>query len=802
MPHPSIFQRLRHAGTALGTLAGLAISCLAPVPGAAATAIAPVPAYAELPLPDNQSITTLPTGELGWLGQRPIEPAPKGLPTGCWAWELVMARWHPASGRTAQVPLKPGISGFVYSQLVLPTGLLALTQTGCQDGKERWRFVFLPHGGGPVLQADTSEAIDVFQTGLLALGDERAALVTREKDTRHIKVLTVQRSKGRLEIAAMPVLPVAYNRDFASAVAGQDQVMILGGSNSNYRGCSPCRAETHVLDLKTKAWRNGPPMLEARSELAASSLPDGSVLVTGGWTKAAEWGSGASRTAERWNPATNRFEALPPMPNGTARHRHLWWDAPWGRSLLVVPGLAGAVQSLDTRHWSWRTVGEWASGSEEGGCGFYPFVVDGNAYAWLINRSEGHYSSKSCGEQKYADLSLLRPPSGAAPSALAPPESTLVTYRHGAAFLPAAGKAPALVIGGSRHAGMNAFVISSAVEAIDREGRVSTLPSLLTARQDAKAFRAANGILVVGGNGPDSPYGGVRDPKPLKAEWLAPGGGTGWQEVDGKGPSPSAAVAQLRDGSLLVIEPSGELQQLTLTLRGTQPVFERRAWPALTRERRNGEGDGATNAMVIQELDDGRIVVAGGSVRSERIARYSAQVLEPGQPDEYIGIGDFLPWRRYEMFDPTTRRWARSAPSKAAGGRAIVMRSGRVIKAAPAPQPAQDSGPQRFVLEASDPTGAAWAPLAHKGSRLQINDRYILFTIEDELFASGEIAGLSTGGGPSGLEWLNPATGAWDLLWQAGPGENWRAHQGRIVRRTVVGANGQPKALLIPVGGL
>ena len=167
-----------------------------------------------------------------------------------------------------------------------------------------------------------------------------------------------------------------------------------------------------------------------------------------------------------------------------------------------------------------------------------------------------------------------------------------------------------------------------------------------------------------------------------------------------------------------------------------------------------------------------------------------------------MGIGDFLPWRRYEIFDPATQRWARSAPAKTAGGRAIVMRSGRVIKAAPAPQAAQDAGPQRYVLEASDPAGAAWAPLAQKGSRLQINDHYALFTIEDELFASGEIAGLGTGGGPSGLEWLNPATGAWDLLWQAGPGENWRAHQGRIVRRTVVGANGQPKALLIPVGGL
>ena len=126
MPHPSIFQRLRHAGTALGTLAGLAISCLAPVPGTAATAIAPVPAYAELPLPDNQSITTLPTGELGWLGQRPIEPAPKGL----------------------------------------PTGLLALTQTGCQDGKERWRrTVTRPgYGGGrPVpIGLPSSEFIAMF----------------------------------------------------------------------------------------------------------------------------------------------------------------------------------------------------------------------------------------------------------------------------------------------------------------------------------------------------------------------------------------------------------------------------------------------------------------------------------------------------------------------------------------------------------------------------------------------------------------------------------------------------------------
>ncbi len=804
MHKTSFLSPIVRSGRGLGVLAWMATCGLVPLPAAAASTIPPVPAYAELPLPDNQSIGFSPTGELSWLGQRPVQPAPKNLPTGCWAWELVTARWHPASGRTGQEPLKPSTSGYVYNQLVLPTGLLALTRTGCQDGNERWRFVFLPRGGGPALRAETSEAIDTFQTELLALGDSRAALITREKDSRHIKVLTVQRTGDQLEITAMPTLPVAYRSDFASAVAGQNQVMVLGGSNSDYRGCSPCRADTHVLDLKTRAWRNGPSMLEARSELAASSLPDGSILVTGGWTKGAEWGSGGSRTAERWNPATNRFEALPPMPNGTTRHRHMWWEAPWGRTLLVVPGLAGAVQSLDISTWIWRTVGEWGSGSEEGGCGFYPFVLDGNAYAWLINRTEGHYSSKSCGEQKYADLTLLRPPIGAAPAALAPPESTLITYRHGAAFAPAAGKAPALVIGGAHHAGMNSFVISSAVEAIDQDGRVSTLPSLRTARQDARAFRAAGGILLVGGSGPDSPYGGTREPQALKAEWLPPpGNGRApwqWQEVGGKGPSPSAAVAQLRDGSLLVLEPSGELRQLTLVMQGELPIFESKAWPALNRERRNSD-DGAS-AMRIQELDDGRIVVAGGWVRSERIARYSARALEPGQPDEYVGIGDFLPWRRYEIFDPATRRWANSAPAKAAGGRAIVLNSGRVIKAAPAPQAAQGSEPPRFVLEVSDPAGATWTPLANKGSRLKVNDRYTLFTLEDELLASGEIAGVSTGGGPSGVEWLNPATGSWDILWQAGPNENWRMHQGRIVRRTVTGAKGQPKTLLIPVGGL
>ncbi len=767
----------------------------------AAGSFPPIPSYATLPLPADQPVMAASDGELSWLGQRPIEPAPQGLAKGCWAWELVMDRWNPATGATRRVRLNPALGGLVAAQLPLLSGLLAVTTSGCQEGKEHLRIVLFPSNGAAPLKLDTDKDLGL-SPDLLALGDDSAALVTRDKLTRRITIYTIRLQKNGLLLEAMPPLAIPYRGDYAAAVAGEDQLMILGGSDGSYRGCSPCRAETYVINLKTKIWRTGPSMLEGRSELGATALPDGGILVTGGWTKAANWGNGPSRAAERWDPATDKFEALPPMPTGNARHKHLWWTAPWGKTLLVVQGLTGAAHAFDHATRTWRTVGEWIEGSEEGGCGFFPFVLGGNAYAWLLNRSEGHYSSKSCMEQKYGTLSLLRPPNTAKPSSTPPPDNMLITYLHSAAFVPAAGSAPALVIGGSRHSGMNSFVTSSAVEAIDRAGRVATLPSLRIARHGAQAFRVAGGVLVLGGSGPDLPYGGDRAPKSLPAEWLLPAGTTPWQwmEVSGANLIPGSAITQLKDGSLLVAEPSGHLLQLRLTSRNGKPSIESTPWPSLNRERRNGPNE--NEEIRVQELEDGRVVVAGGSVRAERIALYSDDVLEPGQPDHYVGIGEYLPSRRHEIFDPATKRWTNSAPSVAAGGRVVVMADGRVVKAGEAPLAKGDSGPGKLVLEISNPAGSEWSKLAITGSRLRVNDHYRLFSLEGELFASGELDELSTGGGPGGLEWLNPTTQQWELVWQAEKDDNWRKHQGRILVRQLTGADGKGKAMVIPVGGL
>lgn len=788
---------------ALAPLVLLASAALAAPDTADQQRIPPVPEHAKLPLPDNLRVAVDHDGALTWLAVRPLQHPHRDVPSGCEAQELYRARWFPATGAVEQRPmnpLRPSLSGPVLAQLRLAGGLLAVAARECQpDAPNAWRLVWSPSDGSLARKLDTDVVLDPQHIELLAIDSHRAALVTRDPRTRHVKVYAVQGNDHGVKIKALPTLRATYNRDFASAMAGRDHVMVLGGSDGPLRGCSPCRAETHYVNLDTGQWHPGPPLLEARSGLAASTLADGSIVVTGGWTPASGWREGPSRTAERWNPHTQRFEPLPPMPEATARHQHIEWRAPWGETLLLaVKGTAASAQALDTRTWSWRVIGEWASGSEQGGCGFYPFVRDGNAYAWLVNREEYSHARQTCSNQDSARLSLLRPPAGAPATAQAPPEDSLVSYLYRAAFVPAEGSAPAVLIGGSRHAGLDPETCSGAVESVDSHGRVATLPSLNTAREGARAFRVAGGILVMGGR--DSCHSSKdRKSRPLPAEWLPPPGMAPWKWLDVQGRSPDAPgpVAQQADGSLLALDESGRLEQFKLVLRAGIPTLESSPWPSLNRARRLNADTG--DNVTLHPLHDGRVVVAGGAVLTERVALKSDHAGTPGPPDTYLGTGGFLPWRRYEIFDPARGQWVNSAPSRRAGGRAVVLPDGRVIKISPPEN--STSSEALFELEISTRTGSAWSRFATPGSRLLLNDSYRILSLQGELFAIGEVRGERPRGGPHGVEWLNPATARWELVWKAGPADQWRDRVGRIVRRTVVGAHGQAKTVLIPVEG-
>lgn len=147
------------------------------------------------------------------------------------------------------------------------------------------------------------------------------------------------------------------------------------------------------------------------------------------------------------------------------------------------------------------------------------------------------------------------------------------------------------------------------------------------------------------------------------------------------------------------------------------------SFPALLRKRANFVG---------RALRDGRVVVAGGEVESEMVLTRERGCGAPPAPpcvEKYTGYGQRLPSRRHEMFDPVTTTWRNSAPSRASGGSATILPSGRVAKVGNFTTTAADpNDPKRKIetttalLEIAAEDGQSWrrivlpAPLASLSS--------------------------------------------------------------------------------------
>jgi fibronectin type 3 domain-containing protein len=116
-------------------------------------------------------------------------------------------------------------------------------------------------------------------------------------------------------------IPVANSnfglRDYGSAVMYEEgKILIVGGGD-------PPTNTAEVIDLNapTAAWRLVAPMAHARRHNNATLLPDGKVLVSGG-----SGGPGFDNPkapvlpAELWDPATERWTTLSPMPGYRGYH--------------------------------------------------------------------------------------------------------------------------------------------------------------------------------------------------------------------------------------------------------------------------------------------------------------------------------------------------------------------------------------------------------------------------------------------------------------------------------------------------
>ncbi|WP_165973535.1 kelch repeat-containing protein [Luteibacter rhizovicinus] len=720
----------------------------ADAPAAPALPIPAVPLFEHLYIPDMPPLNANAAGEFEWLGIR--IGAGAAADYRCTRYATLRMHWNPSTGKTGEDPVlhdgKP-MEGSPEGQVALENGVLWLTNNTC-PGQEKAQFHFLGKDGR-LLAVDTDPGMVQYPLQVQALSATSAALVIPDPVSRYLRVHVVSVRDGKLVDEAMPELAIPYRRDFAATAYGSGNLMILGGSNSEYRGCSPCRSDTHILDVATRTWKDGPSMLESRSELDATTLPDGSVLVSGGYTRLANWSTGPSRTAERLFPVADHFEAIAPMPVGNARHHGVWMPGSGNKILLMGSGIGKHIAAYDIASGTWRVVASNTRSNNGGGCGFFPFMAGGQMYAWIRNQNEANGKFYDCIEQKQAGLVMIRPFADDVRTAAVFDPQFLAINRGSAGFLPAQGELPALAIGGDNTAMVDVF---------GTDGRFEPAPELLDTRNEGRVLRMHGGVFVFGGHvNPDE------NPDAVPMEWLESGDlrhfGR-WRRVEGTPPAKLGAVAALSDGSLIEVDAKGDIHFITLDTAHDPVTLKRTPGPTFDVPRRPSEGA----PILIRQLADGRIVFAGGETNALRVALVTDDVNKPQARDTFAFLGTFQQADTYTVYDPKTQQWTASASALRVDGVIRMFGNGRVAWFGGAPAGGEPPAEKSIVV--SSATGDRWIPLRGKSlPHVDLTGYIETITLDDELFVKGSLPASDNGPGKTIVEWFDPEALTWTTVW-------------------------------------
>ena len=732
-------------------LAGLLLCMLTGAFAHGVESVAQALPFAPLPsvyITSKGALTPDASGAFQWLGQD--ERKRPSTDDNCVDAPTTLDSWNPVTGQLTQRPIV--VDGLTENALLqwqarLPTGIVGLWIDSC-PGRQMALFGFVANDGktlGHVIEYRDSQP----PSQKVVLSPSMLGHVWRTEADHHLHVETIGVVDGALQVRQMPELAIAYRNDYGLAAVGPGNLMVLGGGNDTYRGCNACRDQTHVLDVKTGQWSDGPRMLEARSEPNATALPDGGVLVSGGFTRLAGWSKG-SRTVERLDPATGRFVPAAPMPSGNAGHRTMALPGSDGRLLMMVAGTSGDILGYDPERDTWQVLASGMS-SQYGGCAVFPFQAAGRLYAWAESGSFEH--SQCLGDQSLYPVALrqtLLPHQEAV--AVAP--QLLSLHRQSAVFLPATASEPAMVMGGS---GL------TVVDSIDTSGRLGTVSPMQAAHDRGRAFRFNGGVLIMDGN-----LDNFRKSDPAQQylmEWLPPGKAGDppqWQRVDGTAPSVISALTTLANGNLLEVNAAGEIHEISLDSSHTPASLTRVAWPAFKHLRRPSSAD----PMQIRQTDDGRIVFVGGESQPRGLALLSPDSERPDAVDECQYLGDFDSVATYVTFDPQHGQWSESAPSVFTQATAFILADGRVVRFGILPLAASD-GP--YPMEISSLDGAHWLRQPDTGLPALGQNRRLLTVSDDLLMKGWVVEDRASNGGHYDTQWFDPQALKWTAVFTTSP---------------------------------
>lgn len=702
-------------------------------------------------------------------------------------------RWNTATGKLEEEQLLPKNSNLFSSNVgVVDTtiGMLFISDRNA---------VFIAQNN-KILTANL--LISQIQPKTLVLPDHSVLVMGGKENnqrTNAVELIKLQHEpQGDTLVAVrLPDLPGAIRTGYGLVALSDGRIMVLGGTDSPYLGCSPCTADTYILDTEKKSWAAGPKMTEPRANPSTTLLPDGSLLVAGGWTPSHTWGGPGSRTVEHWDPIKNEFvKNAAFLPTAVAMHRALWAKGEEGKQLLLAGGNSAAVQAYEVSTGIWRLVGESIQGSERRGVSVASVLFQNRQYLLRESGELGYSSEKGW---SFIRLRLSSGPGMGDVARNFDPDSGVTLYRSGLTFLSGKNAPPALALGGSIHAGMNTYGITAAVDAIWPDGHIQALPAFNYARTGAQAFRLSDGsILLIGGQVNGQANAGDVVESASSMEWL-PGSvapqEARWQPLN-EGWAQDKALGQMADGSLVAVDTSGGVSRIKFSTDAQgKPHFEIRELPPLHQPRLFQY----PTDLIVRGLPDGRIIVAGGEIQNERLAVMHEDSMDPNAADEYLRIGEAESTDNYEIYEPATGQWRQSSTSRADGGLLAVYDDGRVARlhAKKKELDTQGSPQEECEMEISSADGKTWSEL--KAAELPvICTRARMFVLQDELFVSGDHADGNLHTDIQTLQWFNRTTRRWETLWQSTPQQNWRDNVGRIIIRQL--ANG--KRVMLPVADI
>lgn len=717
--------------------------------------------------------------------------------------------WHARTGTLQQFqypdPKRILLYGKTPTLFAVPAGLIL--QGGQYQFANKWytdhaRIVLLTRTNEVVvgrlnIARENPQFLLLADGSLLVVG----GITSSDKVTRTNAVEHVSYADGKLVVEQMADLSGEVRRGVSLVQRADGSVLAAGGSTSRFMGTAPMTDQTYILDFATKSWHEGPKLKEPRTDAASILLPDGTVMVTGGWTPSQTWQEEASRTTETLKPASNHFDSGPLLPLGIASHQAAWVeDGLKKQHLFLLGGIvkaheaSHAMHEYDLGNVEWRTVADGCVPIEYAQrVRFALFAASGqNIYLWCHNPNqlEGY-----AGQWSFVAPRLLD--SAAEDAGRMVPNAGLALRRYSPAFIPQQGSSPALIAGGSISGAP-----SAAAESISANGQVAALGTLNIARSGAQIFRLQDGSFIVSGG--TRGRTGSRDDAIQSMEWLPAGqplDKARWRMVDSVLPS-SAVIGQLTGGKLLSVDAGGVVKLISFS--HSTPgglVMNTTAMPSLTRDRQRLT-DGS-ESIKLKDLSDGRIIVAGGSVPQQRIALLQEDSLDAQAVDNYIDFGSYVNAHTYEIYNPLTGAWSESAPSRLEGGLTAILDDGRVIKWGvlnnePSTESSASNEP-RGLLEVSSPDGSSWQewPVQPLISVSNPREPARPFVIEGELFLSGTRTTDQNTAGPTIVQWFDNSTKQWSTVWEAAPDDPWRKHLGRFIVRQL--SNG--KRIVLPVAG-